>query len=1141
MQRIDGRLLLSASDLSDSLECAHLLELERLAAYGEIGRPERSETAELLARKGGAHETRELHRLRAAHGERMVAFAPEPLHSIELIEAAAAATIDAMRDGASSIAGGCFFDGTFFGRADFLRRVERPSAALRWSYEVVDTKLAASVKPNYLVQLAHYSAHLTRIQGVQPAMMHVLLGSGAERSFRVDEAAAYERQLRAQLLAKLAEPARDVYPVEVAHCDLCAWQSACSARRLRDDHLSLVARIRHDQIAKLESAGIRTVAQLASAPTRPTGMEIATFETLRAQAAIQVRGRTEGRYVYDVLDASEHQGFALLPEPNVGDLFFDIEGDPLYAPQRGLEYLFGFYEPANDRYTAFWARSHDEERSAFEAAADFIAQARARNPGMHVYHYAPYETSAMRRLMGFYATRERTIDDLLRNEVFVDLYAVVRQSLRISQSSYSIKKLEPYYGMERSTSVRRGDDSIVMFESWLAQGDDTILADIERYNEDDCRSTCLLLRWLHEIRAAYIERTGRDIAWKTREEKAPAADEERSELALDLLGGIEAPQTLSALGAMSEPLRARWLLGNLIEYHAREAKPGYWKYYDRLNNRDRLQEFDHEALAGLEIRRDVPARKLRPQDRSLVYTYRFPEQLHNLGTDDPYSPDHEIGAGHIVRLDDDAGELDIKLNGKIAPHTLRALIPGKPLQTTGQREALVALATLCRQGTLEDRHPAVYDLLLARHPRTRSGRALLQPEHIDAPAIEEIVNDLNDSYLAIQGPPGSGKSTLAAEIIVARLRAGRRVGIAARGHKAIHHLLGKIETLCAREGLRFRGLQKFSTTSEDSQYHSAHEDSWIVTTSTNEPFAGAHDLGAGTPWLFTRAELEGRYDDLFIDEAGQLSIADALACARAARNVILLGDPLQLKSVSQGSHPTGTELSILQHILGTSETIPPERGIFLDRSYRMAPPICDFISSSVYEGRLHASQSAARHTLEAEGFPGCGLYFAPVEHDGNTRSSDEEAQAVVTLCESFLAGRVNLGKGERALVHDDLIVVAPYNAQRKLIRRRLDAARLGAIRVGTVDKFQGQEAAVVLYSMATSNAASLPRDLEFLFERNRLNVAISRAQCASVLIASPDLLGVRCSTPQEVALVNLLCRFAESATRLDVQRRPSPV
>lgn len=1144
MQRIDGRTIYSASDLNNFLECVHLSELERLAAFGEIERPSIDETTQLLARKGSEHEARHLARLQRIYGEDVAVLRQaqddragayddkgdaHDARSVAAWVAAEARTVAAMASGARIIYQAAFFDGTFLGYADFLRRVERPCARWAWSYEAIDTKLALSPKPYYLLQLCNYSEHLERVQGTRPHDMHIVLGSGEERRFRVDDFIAYYRHIKVTFLERMST-ANETYPFEVGHCAICRYRPRCVRQRDRDDHLSLVAAIRRDQIAKLEGNGIPTLAALAQArdTDRPFGMEQATFTKLRAQAALQHTQRTQQRYVYELLDHDPGAGFELLPEPDEGDVFFDMEGDPLYSPERGLEYLFGAYLASDDSYHTFWARSDRDERAAFESFIDFVTERRKCFPRMHIYHYAPYETTALRRLMGFYGTRERELDDLLRNEVFVDLYAVVRQALRISQPSYSIKKLEAFYGMTRSTEVQRGDDSIVMFESWLASGDDSILEDIERYNDDDCRSTYLLREWLLERRREREATTATKLTWRTQVDREIPDDDGRSDLAQELLQALPAPHTLRELRNAGDSVRARWLLAYLLDYHAREAKPAYWQLHDRYDNVDRLLEFDHEAIGGLRIRNDVAPFKQKPRDRSLVYTYEFPDQQHNLGTDTPYCPDARTSAGTVVSFDDERNVLQIKLSGAIRPDRLRALIPGKPVETRAQRTALTYIAQTYLAQSLEREYPATLSLLLARAPRFSTRRERVQPETVDARSISEIIAALDRSHLVIQGPPGSGKSTLGAAFIVDLLADGKRVGIVANGHKAIHNLLHKVEERATSQGVRVRGLQKFSASNDGSAYHSALAEAMVRPTPDNGDFTReSHELAAGTSWLFAREELRGSYDYLIVDEAGQMSLADALACSLAARNVVLLGDPLQLAQVSQGSHPLGTDASVLQHLLGDDETVDPRCGIFLDTSYRMHPEICSFISHALYEDRLHAAAVCARNAIDSPGLAGSGLRYLPIAHENNSRASDEEAHAIVAEITKLLQGTVTVGeRAPRPLTPSDILVVSPYNAQRKRIRKYLAQAGL-EIRVGTVDKFQGQEAPVVFYSMATSSGANLPRDLAFLFEKNRLNVAISRAQCMSILVCSPALLQVRCSTPEQMALVNLLCRFAE--------------
>jgi superfamily I DNA and/or RNA helicase len=307
---------------------------------------------------------------------------------------------------------------------------------------------------------------------------------------------------------------------------------------------------------------------------------------------------------------------------------------------------------------------------------------------------------------------------------------------------------------------------------------------------------------------------------------------------------------------------------------------------------------------------------------------------------------------------------------------------------------------------------------------------------------------------------------------------------------------------------------------------------------TNEPFAGDdYQLAGGTGWLFAREELASTFDYLFIDEAGQVALADALANSLCARNVVLLGDPSQLAQVSQGSHPLHAGDSVLAHLLGDEQTVPENRGVFLDVSYRMQPAICDFISDAMYEGRLHPAHQTQNHAVATSVHTFAGLYFLPVEHAGNGPSSIEEAREIVAQVSLLLAeGTVTDSQPgvARRVTERDVIVVAPYNAQRRLVIAQLRTAGIdvtpgSGVAVGTVDKFQGQEAAVVFYSMATSSAQDVPRNVEFLFERNRFNVAISRARAASVLVCSPRLLDLRCRTPEEMALANLLCSFAERA------------
>jgi len=728
----------------------------------------------------------------------------------------------------------------------------------------------------------------------------------------------------------------------------------------------------------------------------------------------------------------------------------------------------------------------------------------------------------------------------------VDLYAVVRQALAISEERYGLKNLERFYDLTRETAVKKGDASIVMFESWMLDKNQATLDDIELYNRDDCRSTRLLRDWLLERRMQAIDELGTDFPLRdVKHPDAPCHSEftegckscekqrreereeaRRSDLERRLLGAPE--------GSVGR------LLGHLMGYHRREAKPAWWAFFDRCENVDRLLEFDRDAIGGLALREDIAPFK-PGRGSSLVYTFDFPEQQRKLGDGDGVVDPRTQKGGTIVSLDLDARRLQLKTTAPIEiVRGITELIPGQPIPTNIQRDAVERIADSFARGNLAGDFPATDDLLAARAPRLTSPRAVLQPEPVTAAAVASIAGALDRSYLFIQGPPGSGKSTIGSELICDMLAAGKRVAVTSTSHKAIHNLLHMVEARTAERGAGFRGLYKSS--GDGSMYRSEASQPFITSVDNNDAFYGSdYQLAGGTGWLFAREELRQAFDYLFIDEAGQVALADALASSLCARNVVVLGDPSQLPQVNLGSQPEGAGNSVLAHLLGDARTVPPERGIFLDRSYRMQPEICAFVSDAMYDNRLQAAGQTARHSVVMPGHELAGLYFAGIDHAGNSSLSSEEADAVVEIIAQLLAGGKVVDSRPRELdgiarpiTERDIVVVTPYNAHLRLILARLAKAGIDVdpqtgVRVGTVDKFQGQEAPVVLYSMATSSGEDVPRNVEFLFDRNRFNVAISRARAVSILLCSPRLLDIRCRTPKQMALANLLCAFEQRA------------
>jgi|HubBroStandDraft_5_1064220.scaffolds.fasta_scaffold03645_2 predicted RecB family nuclease len=1148
MEHIGGRWIYSASDLTSFLQCRHLSGRSRAVAIGEMQRPATRAGAELLQRKGEEHEIRFLNELKQRGFG--VYEMPSRLReqTIEVLLAADDATRTAMAEGHEYIYQATFFDGIFQGRADFLQRIDDADSSRGFGYEVLDTKLARSAKAGFLVQLCAYNEHVARLQGdVMPRSMRVVLGSGEERRFNVGDYIAYYRHLRESFLTQI--DSLQAYPYQCSHCAVCDWNDACESQRLRDDHLANVARMRRDQIEKLTGAGIHTGAELgnAAADTEVRGLNPRTFTILRTQARLQHEqneAKASGKpanewYRWMFREYDPRGGFALLPQPDDGDVYFDMEGDPYYAPDTGLEYLFGLYLAREDRYVDFWARSLADERKAASDLLSFLLERRQKYPNMHVYHYAPYEKTALGRLTTRYKVYEDALDDLLRAGVLVDLYAVVRQGIYVSQPSYSIKKLEPFYAFRRDAELKSGDDSILLFEQWLDERDDAILEKIRQYNDEDCRSTHRLHRWLLDLRAKLVVERGEEVPWfapsaKTPSEERAKENAETLDLRNEILGAMAVPLDLAEVDRLSDADRLRWYVANIVDYHRSEAKPAWWEYFHRCANVDELVESDRKCIGDLTLRLDVEPYKLSQRDRNLVYTFSFPEQQHSLEADDDvHDADTQSSAGELVAIDETTLTLKLKRNPNLDHAALRALVP-KPFSDDRMRKALMDIGRHYLAGTLRSQFPAVEDILLAATPRLRD-RARgerIQPGTVDGAALAATIAALDRSYLVVQGPPGTGKSTKGGEAIVQLLADGKRIGVMARSHSAAHNLVAAVEDAARKRELQFSGAHKFAK--ERDRYPGGDRDDAYVT-NVRDP-AGAlgagYQLVSGTNFLFAADEAINAFDVLIVDEAGQLSIADAIACARAAPNVVFLGDPSQLAQVSEGKHPPGMDRSILEHLLGNTPTIRENRGVFLPISYRMHPSICDFISRLVYECRLEAANGNERNVvLYPNKLAESGLRWHPVEHDHNASSSDAEADAVVEEVGALLEAQCATRERQLGpLTTSDILIVSPYNAQRRLITRKLEERGITGVRVGTVDKFQGLQAPVVVYSMATSSGATMPRNLEFLFEKNRFNVAISRAQCLSILICCPRLLEIACRTPEQMALVNLLCAYTHAAS-----------
>ncbi len=1097
MRDIGGRTLLSATDLMRFMGCAHAttLDLARMRGMGPEPKAD-SEDAALLQKQGDAHEAAHLNKLKAT-GRVITEIARGDLGYD------ADVTRKALATGAEVIFQGAFQSGNWGGWSDFLERVETPSALGTFSYEVADTKLKRRPHPKHVLQLVLYSDLLAEVQGLAPEYAHVELGNGERATLRLADFVAYARQARERLEAFVAAPTL-TRAIPCGDCGLCRWADHCGAIWQAEDSLFNVANISRVQVKKLEAAGVRTLEGLAILNRPVRGMAEGTRARLVTQARLQ-HARKTGDPAHELRVADPGKGFDLLPEPQPGDLFYDIEGDPHY--EGGLEYLHGVW--SDGQFRAFWAHDHAAEARSLAGLFDFFRAHLAKHPQARIYHYAPYEITALRRLTTTYGIGEAFLDRLLRERRFVDLYAVVRSGLIGSEPNYSIKSMEAFYGLKREGEVKTAGGSVVAYERWIETGEQQILDEIEDYNRVDCVSTEQLRDWLVGIRPSG--------PWPVIGTKDEGQEQQAD---------IEADDLRALLTGSDLPQDRQDMLFNLGLFHRREAKPAWWAIFDSLGKDEDDLIDDLDALGGLEaVGPAVPIKQ------SMARTYRFPLQETKLRDGKKASiPTPEGFTGvNIEAFDRKAREVTLKI-GKARADLLAerlTLHPDKPIDTK-----VIAAA---RRDVIADqcggrKFTALGDLLSRNAPRMSGGTGADILNHVDPVAgTIATVARMENTVLPIQGPPGTGKTHVSARAILSLVAAGHRVGVASASHEAVRNVLMGCLLALEDDDLPITLEIAHKVSSDDDGYPEGI-DAIFRPTSNDDPALAAADIVGGTAFYFAREENVQAFDWLFVDEAGQVGLANMLAMGRAARNIVLVGDPRQLPQVIQGAHPHPANLSCLDWLLGDHATVPPDRGIFLPTSRRMHPEVCRFISDQVYEGRLQSHPDTARQSVTGTPFPQAGAFWVPVAHEGNAQIAPEEVAAISDAAAHLLIGQWTDKDGTtRPLREADIIAVAPYNAQVNALRAVMPAG----IRVGTVDKFQGQEAPVCLVSMTASSVEESPRGMEFLFSLNRINVAVSRAKGLALVFGAPRLREAKCETVEQMRLVNTLCALHQGKAERD--------
>ena len=1086
------------------------------------------------------------------------------------------ATLGAMSDGYDFIWQASLTNMEMRGSADLLKKINGSSPFGNWSYQPIECKLSSKTKTTFLVQACAYCDLLSTILQQRPQYFELYLGGGKFKEFKTDNFWYWYKLLRKRYKDFQNSFNPNEVPID-SPGDHGSWTPFIQERLEASRDLIMVAKMRQTQRLKLKESKIHTIDELAALKdgTKVKGLRQNTLNDLRDQAKLQVKPKgPDGKPNYILKKIAKEKGLSILPKQNQGDIWFDLEGvqDPVLGIQ--LEYLIGLcYKDESDinvLYKAWWAHSPSEEKRAFKEWVEWIENRLKKYPHLKIYHYGSYEKSAIRRLAQQHSTKEIIIDKWLRSSLLVDLLPIVTSSIILGEDSYSIKKVEKLYMDKRDADVKTAGDSVVAYRNWSDSGEpknpgilpngSPRLKIIEDYNREDCESTQLLHDWLlnlkktknfpdHSIETLLNQETIEIInPLENLSHKLLSEIPEECKTSISSQLSNKSIQ-INQLSHRGVTWRAQLLLAHLLPFHHREAKVSWWTYFDRkeiaIINSDDLFE-DSEVIEGAVWQKYESRKSKRTGADFHLFKFNPSQDLKLNGSQDgSYRITFEVASTGLkidaVELDDDQGLVTLKYPWKKKEKILKEYssdgIPkgectlikvpsdiSKPL-----RDRLEKKADSWINGN-KKLPKAIHQLLELRPVKglIELNKNIQENPKFLPKLLANFFEVELDIVIALQGPPGTGKSSVTARLISELIKLDKKIAISSNSNQAINNLLLKVKDICEKENLN-NEIVKATNRKEDQKLNNNGIDLRPSSSLTSD-----ETVVGGTTWVFSRDELKNVFDVLVIDEAGQMSLANLLVMSECAKSILLVGDQQQLSQPNKADHPGDSGKSCLEYLMQGESVVPEDKGIFLNTSWRMEPSITNIVSELFYDKRLMSNPSNQNNSiswgkpfLKASGniFPNQGLVFEAIEHFGCSVKSDKEIDFIEKLIESLLGGSYTYWQFNKKctgeITPNDILVTAPYNLQVNRLNQRLK----GRAKVGTVDRFQGQEAPIAIHSLTASSSDDAPRGIEFLLEPNRLNVAISRAQCLSIIIGSPRLATGLINTVDEAEKVNRLCRL----------------
>lgn len=1096
------RFRLSPTDLSHFLDCKHIISLDMAVLKGrKILTQTGDEFSEIITKKGLEHERNYFHYLQ--HSVSVFHEIDEDKNYTNRLED----TLSAIQRGSDLVYQGYLAYGDWAGIADFLIK-DTGTGDVR--YSVVDTKLSLTPKPSHISQVVIYAILMGRLGLEVPKYGKIVSPSqdeGQKFSIFDFKISNFINVVQTQMnaLQSFVRSPQDTRPIPCQFCDLCKYRDHCKAELKNSKSIFELSNTTKAQEDRLRRSGIYNLTDLSHSKNRPSSIAPKTYERLVKKAQLRLPRLNGGKPTFHYIGPTEaHKELGIIPAPSEYDIFFDIEGDPFI--DGGLEYLFGLQmgPKTTDEFIDIWSHNSEEEKTATHKTISILYDICLAHNDAHIYHYNAYEINALRKLSQKYEVLEDELDALLRANRFVDLYPIVGKNLLTSEKGNSLKDLEVFFLKgKREHEVQSAASSVVMYEKWTQLRDPLILEEIRLYNEQDCRSLPLLRDWLiKEVFPASVQRKP--------SETISVVTEERD---------VDIPTNVEDV-----------VLGSLVKYHKREAKPYWWSYFDCMTANDGDLILDSAILAACSL----------IESKGKLHKYQFPEQEHKFSESDKvYCINPSIkkaSSATITILDDKSNTLTLNSNKPLGQNIHLKETPSPSFEQIQARLSHVASS---RKSEWMD-----LDLKSIKGCITQIDKKFEISEKWAESIFEHQNVSLRGGITFVQGPPGSGKTYQGAAFIskLSSLGLGKMCIVTAQSHKAIEHLLNKSADILSTEKVT---LLKFGGKKKENHKSIGHFTSYPeLAELLSLKILRAPDVSIvlgmtvyGVCKLYNEFDVP-RADYLIIDEAGQYGLANAVACASVAENVILLGDQNQLPNVIQGTHPNGVGASVMNFCLGLDSIVPPSHGIFLSQTRRLHPNICSYISDKFYQSKLSPHEVTASRKLfqKDSDYPVdlSGIHLEELNHTNSSQRSTEEAEHIVNLIQSIKAScLIDIDGNIREVDDSDFIVIAPFNAQVKLIQSKLEET----IRVGTVDRFQGQEAPIAIISMTSSSGMDAPKGLNFLLNRNRLNVAISRAQVACYVLCAKTLFESKCNTIEQMSLLSTFSALRTYASDYNLNSR----